>query len=210
MSILKIISDVVCPWCYIGKHRLSQALEILDDERIVVQWLPFELNPGLPVDGMPREDYCVRKFGSLDRANHVYENIANNARADGLPIALEKITVTPNTQLAHRMIWFAEQHQLADNMVDKLFEAYFVLGKNIGDAKCLKTLGVEIGLSKNTIEDFLNCDEGVEEVGLLAEESYDSGAQGVPAFMWGKQWLFAGAQSPETIAMIIKQQFEKP
>ena len=209
MSILKIILDVVCPWCYIGKHRLSQALDILNDDSIVVQWLPFELNPELPIGGMPRQDYCVRKFGSLDRANHIYENIASNARADGLPIALEKITVTPNTRQAHRLIWYAGERQIADKIVDKLFEAYFVSGENIGDIDCLMTLGVETGLDRNGLEEFLNSNKGVEEVRLLADESYDSGAQGVPAFMWDKQWLFAGAQAPETIAMVIRKQLEK-
>jgi predicted DsbA family dithiol-disulfide isomerase len=208
MAILKVISDVVCPWCYIGKHRLAQALKILDDESITVQWLPFELNPGLPPEGMPREDYYVRKFGSKDNAKRIYENVADNARADGLPIDLDKITVTPNTRLAHRLIWLAQQHHCADDMVDKLFEAYFVLGKNISDPACLVRLGMEVGLDKAATEAFLSGDAGAREVAELAEQAYDSGAQGVPAFMWDTQWLFAGAQSPETIAMVIKRQLE--
>ncbi len=195
MAILKVISDVVCPWCYIGKHRLSQALAMLESDRINVQWLPFELNPGLPEQGMPREDYYVRKFGSADNAKRIYDNVANNARADGLPIALEKITVTPNTRRAHRLIWLADQHKRADKMVDKLFEAYFVMGINISDPACLVQLGIEAGLDKETTEAFLAGNDGEKEVRALAEEAYDSGAQGVPAFLWDTQWLFAGAQS---------------
>ena len=208
MTTLKVISDVVCPWCYIGKHRLSQALRLLPEHDIEVQWLPFELNPGLPAHGVPREDYCKRKFGSMENANRIYENVAAHATADGLPINLNKITITPNTKQAHRLIRFASQEEFGNEIVDKLFEAYFVNGEDISNIDCLTRLGAEAGLGQNQVEAFLHSDQGTKETQLLTEESYDSGVQGVPAFMWGEQWLFAGAQSPETIALVIEKQIE--
>lgn len=211
MNVLKVISDVVCPWCYIGKHRLEQALENLPGAKIEVRWLPFELNPGLPPEGMAREDYCVRKFGSLEYAKRLYDNIAATARADGLEINLDKISRTPSTKLAHRLIWYAEKYDLADAMLSKLFEAYFVDGVDIGSDQRLADLASEIGLEHKNVMQFLDGEEGVREVHALTEYAYDSGTQGVPAFMWGEQWLFAGAQSPETIAMVIeKQRATKP
>ena len=210
MSPLNIVSDVVCPWCYIGKRRLDIALTEIRREfpqlELAIHWLPFELNPGLPPQGMSREEYCVRKFGSLDYANRLYDNVAANARADGLPIRLDKITVTPNTKLAHRLIWFAEQQGLSDRTVDELFAGYFVNGENVGDLETLVAIGARAGLDTATVRTFLTSNDGVEQCTLLTEQAYDSGAQGVPAYLWGEQWLFTGAQSPETIAAVLRQQ----
>ena len=154
---------------------------------------------------MPRDEYCVRKFGSLEYANRLYENVAANARADGLPIHLERISVTPNTRLAHRLIWFAEQQGLADQMVDQLFIAYFVDGNDIGEPETLAAVAAIAGLDKAVVSAFLASDEGLEQCAALAEQAYDSGAQGVPAYLWGEQWLFTGAQASETIAAILRQ-----
>jgi len=209
MTTLKVISDVVCPWCYIGKHRLDQALALLPEHNIEVQWLPFELNPNLPIDGMPREDYCVRKFGSLENAQRIYGNVAAHANADGLAINLEKIAITPNTKRAHRLIWYASQQQLGDAVVDNLFGAYFVNGEDISNIECLAKLGAAAGLEEAQVNSFLHSDRGTQETRVLTEASYDSGVQGVPAFMWGDLWLFAGAQSPETIALVLEKQLEK-
>ncbi|MGR8947418.1 MAG: DsbA family oxidoreductase [Gammaproteobacteria bacterium] len=210
MPTLSVVSDVVCPWCYIGKHRLNQALANIaleaPDFDINIRWLPFELNPDLPAEGMSRSEYCIRKFGSMDYANRLYDNVAAHARADGLPVNLEKIKVTPNTTLAHRLIWFADQQGRCEAMIDALFTGYFVAGKNIGDADTLASLAAEIGFNGLTVKTFLASDEGVKEHWELSGLAVDSGAQGVPAYLWGDRWLFTGAQTPETIATIIKDQ----
>ena len=212
MHTISVVSDIVCPWCYIGKHRLANAIEILAEETpaihsmITVEWLPFELNPGLPVSGMDRGDYCRNKFGSLEHANKLYENVAANARADGLMINLDKITVTPNTKLAHKLIALSAEHNAQSTLIDKLFSAYFVDGKNVGDPEVLTALAIEVGLNQDSVIDVLSDAREAPNFEALVEQAYDSGAQGVPAFLWNQQWLFTGAQSPETIAMLIKKQ----
>ena len=212
---ISVVSDVVCPWCYIGKNRLAKAFDILANETpaaltaVTIEWLPFELNPGLPPAGMDRRDYCRMKFGSLDYANKLYANVADNARADGLEINLDRISVTPNSRQAHRLIYFASKQSLADAAVAELFRAYFVNGENIGDPQILGELAVRVGLDRKSTLDFLLADDDSGEFQALIERAYDSGAQGVPAFLWDGVWLFTGAQSPETIALVIKQQIEK-
>ena len=141
-------------------------------------------------------------FGIHDAADTDFRH----ARADGLPIRLDKITVTPNTKLAHRLIWFAEQQGLSDRTVDELFAGYFVNGENVGDLETLVAIGARAGLDTATVRTFLTSNDGVEQCTRLTEQAYDSGAQGVPAYLWGEQWLFTGAQSPETIAAVLRQQ----
>ncbi|MEM7468718.1 MAG: DsbA family oxidoreductase [Pseudomonadota bacterium] len=213
MATLSIVSDVVCPWCYIGKHRLFQALDTVREKHpsavITIDWLPFELNPELPPAGVPRDEYCERKFGTIARANRIYAEIAANAQADGLPIKLDRISTTPNTLSAHRLICYASRLGQANAVVDGLFRAYFVEGKNIGDKDTLIDIGYLVGLEANPIRKLL--DEEVISNELIAqrEQAYDSGAQGVPAFLWNGNWLFIGAQSPETIVQIIEQRLNQ-
>ena len=212
--ILGVVSDVVCPWCYIGKHRLEQSLAIISNEmpraraKIQIEWLPFELNPGLPLNGMDRNDYCQMKFGSLEYANKLYSNVAANARNDGLPINLERISVTPNTRRAHRLIRLASKHALGDKMVDALFQAYFVRGDDIGQVEVLIKLASEQGLDARTVRNCLTAEQETAEFQTALESAYESGTQGVPAFLWNNNYLLTGAQAPPTIAAVIKQQLE--
>ena len=214
-QIISVVSDVVCPWCYIGKHRLAKGLEILSREipevrsAIAIEWLPFQLNPAIPVEGMDRSEYCRMKFGSLEYANKLYENVAANARADGLPIELDKISVTPNTRMAHRLIYFASIHGVGDAAVDELFEAYFVSGMDIGKPETLAALAPRFGLDTGSTLKFLMSNDRADELQTLIDRAYESGIQGVPAFLWNGKWLLTGAQSPETIAQVIRQQLEK-
>ena len=131
---LEIVSDVVCPWCYIGKHRLERGLAMLKSgHKFDIRWRPYELNPTLPAEGMDRRDYCEAKFGSLEYADQLYANVAANAEADGLPMDVAAIKRTPNTRAAHRLIEAAGECGRQDALVDALFKAYFVDGKDVGD-----------------------------------------------------------------------------
>lgn len=214
IHLIGIVSDVICPWCYIGKHRLEQSLNIISRElpaaraKIQLQWLPFELNPGLPESGMDRGDYCRMKFGSLEYANKLYANVAANARSDGLPINLERISVTPNTRRAHRLIYLASQYGCSDKIVDALFRAYFVDGADIGQLDVLSALASRHGLDEHDVRNSLIDDKEAPEFQVAMERAYDSGTQGVPAFLWNGNYLITGAQAPETIAAVIEQQLE--
>jgi len=201
---LDIVSDVVCPWCYIGKHRLERALELMGPEvALEVRWQPFELNPELPSEGMERDAYCARKFGSLARAQAIYARVAAHAAEDGLPMAVERIARTPNTRAAHRLIELAGAHGCQDAVVDALFEAYFVLGHDVGDAGVLIEIGVRAGLARDAITHALADPGGAARIARATDAAHARGVDGVPAFILNGRLLFAGAQSPETIAAAL-------
>jgi predicted DsbA family dithiol-disulfide isomerase len=207
---LEVVSDVICPWCYIGKRRLTAALELLGSEiDIQVIWKPYELNPDMPPGGMERRSYYAAKFGSAAGADHLIANISANARGDGLAIDYDAITRVPNTITAHRLIWFAGQFGLQDALVDGLFRAYFVDGRNIEDFGVSHTIGVDAGLNAASIDAFLHSNEALDTVRTEAREAHRSGIQGVPAFVFNGRYLFSGAQSPDTIALSIKRAVKK-
>jgi predicted DsbA family dithiol-disulfide isomerase len=207
---LEIVSDVVCPWCYIGKHRLEQGLRLLDDDiEFDIQWRPYELNPGLPREGMDRRDYCEAKFGSIEYANQLYANIAANAAADGLPIAVDRIVRTPNTRSAHRLIEMAGPHKCQDAVVDALFKAYFVDGEDVGDVEVLKRIAVACGMNRDVVETALADTSRDQHIETLEREAQEQGITGVPAFLFNGKMLFSGAQSAETIALSLKRAIDR-
>ncbi|MEQ8232017.1 MAG: DsbA family oxidoreductase [Gammaproteobacteria bacterium] len=207
---LDIVSDVVCPWCYIGKHRLAQALALLDgDIDLDIHWRPFELNPGMPREGMDRRAYCEAKFGSVEYANQLYANVAANAQADGLPMAVERIQRTPNTRAAHRLIELAGRSGCQDAVVDALFQAYFVDGRDVGDTATLVELGAAAGLNRDAVETALLAAAGDDEITRQEREAQTLGVSGVPAFLFNGRLLFSGAQTPQTIALAIRRAVAK-
>jgi len=203
---LDIVSDVVCPWCYIGKHRLERALEQLGGSiALDIRWRPFELNPTLPAAGMDRREYCTLKFGSIERARQLYENVAANAHADGLPMHVERIARTPNTRRAHRLIELAYEQDCQDAVVDALFEAYFVDGRDIGDRATLLTIGSASGIAPAVVDAALADDSGDDAIERREHAAHELGVSGVPAFLYNDRLLFSGAQSPQTIALAIQR-----
>ena len=207
---LDVVSDPICPWCYIGKHRLRQGLELLDPEiDIDVHWRPFELNPTMPREGMDRDAYCERKFGSIAYARQLYANVAANAKADGLPMEVDRIARTPNTRLAHRLIAYAEDHGRQNDLVDTLFAAYFVEGRDIGDAAVLGELAHDAGLDAAAVDALLADDGADAAIDAQEREAQGLGVQGVPAFLFNGKLLFSGAQDPRTIALAIERALTK-
>jgi predicted DsbA family dithiol-disulfide isomerase len=207
---LEIVSDVVCPWCYIGKRRLNQALELLGpDADLTVRWKPYELNPAMPAGGMDRENYYASKFGSAKHAEGLIANITANAHNDGLPMDYAKIKRVPNTLVAHRLIWFAEQFNCQDQIVNGLFQAYFVDGRNLEDLAELIDIAVNAGIERSAADQFINSNEAHDFVADQAKAAHRSGIQGVPAFVLNGRFLFSGAQSPETISLAIKRAIAK-
>ncbi|MCB1749554.1 MAG: DsbA family oxidoreductase [Gammaproteobacteria bacterium] len=203
---LDIVSDVVCPWCYIGKRRLEQALATLDGElALEVHWQPYELNPTLPAEGMDRRAYCEAKFGSLEYARQLYENVAANARADGLPMAIERIARTPNTRRAHRLLELAGAAGCQDAVVDALFQAYFVDGRDVGDVDTLLGIASAAGMDAGRVREALDDAAALARIEQEERSAQAMGINGVPAFLFNGRLLFTGAQTPETIALALKR-----
>lgn len=201
---LTVVSDPICPWCYIGKARLGLALKEIEPEiGLRVEWNPFELNPSLPKKGMDRADYLRIKFGSTSSAKKIYRQILINAEADELELNLEAIKKVPNTRDAHKLILSANSPKLQNLIVSKLFEAYFILGVDIGEANNLLDIAAKSGFQRSEAENILVDPELNSRVEALEEQASNLGIMGVPAFLYNGHYLFSGAQSAETIRLSI-------
>ena len=194
---IDIFSDVVCPWCFIGKRRLERALAERPQDQVEIHWRAFQLNPDMPVQGMPRQTYLQTKFGGPERATQIYNTIRENGKKEGLDFQFEKIGTTPNTVRAHRLIRFASERGASDALVEKLFTGYFYEGKNIGDVEALTDIAAEAGLDRAEAEEFLNGNDGVADVLAETRFAYENGINGVPCFIFDRRYALAGAQEPE-------------
>ena len=203
---IDIYSDIVCPWCYVGKRRLERALAQLNGAvRARITWRPFQLNPTMSSDGMDRTAYLKAKFGSLDAFGRMEEQLLAAGVEERIPFAFEKIQRTPNTFAAHRLVWYAAQQGTQDNVVEALFRGYFLEGKNIGDVTTLTHVAAEAGLDRTETEEFLASDKGVVEV--RAEEAVGRrlGISGVPYFVLNGSISISGAQPPDIFVSAIQQ-----
>ena len=203
---LDVVSDVICPWCFVGKRRLEKAIKLLGDSvSVKVTWRPFQLNPWTPKEGIDRQEYRRAKFGSIERSQQLDARLTSVGAGEGIEFHLERITRTPNTLDAHRVIWLAQQHGLQDAVVEALFEAYFVNGVDIGDPKNLMVLAQAVGMDGTLTENLLSSDLGIKKV--LAEEakSKELGIEGVPSFVVDGAVLFSGAAEPQMIAEALGQ-----
>jgi predicted DsbA family dithiol-disulfide isomerase len=176
-------SDFICPWCYIGEKRLAQAIESLPAGiDVQLRWLPFELNPDMPTEGMDRRAYRARKFGSWERSQAMDTQTVLSGKGDGVPFAYDAIKRTPNTFLAHRVSWFAERAGKQRAFVEAALKGYFAQGRDIGCKVALADIAGEIGLGRDAVAAFLDSDEGVESVRALEREARQRAVQGVPHF----------------------------
>ena len=194
---IDLFSDVVCPWCFIGKRRLERAIKARQAQPISIQWRAFQLNPDMPRDGMLRQHYVEAKFGGPERANQIYANIRNSGESEGLDFAFEKITRTPNTVTAHRLISWATTHDKADSVVEGLFRAYFFEGRDLGSIDVLAEVATENGLDGDAATEFLRSQNGFMEVAAETRYAYENGITGVPCFIFNRRYALAGAQEPE-------------
>jgi len=200
-----VVSDVVCPWCYIGKRRLESALATLatrDPGRVAqIRWHPFQLNPGLPPDGVDRRAYVESKFGGPARAAQVYERVRAAGRTVDIPFAFEAISRQPNTQLAHRLIAWAQSAAAPDvgMLVERLFRAYFLEGRFIGDPAELVRIAAESGLDATAVRALLDSDRFAPEVRASNERAQAAGIDGVPFFVFDGKVAVGGAQEPDVL-----------
>jgi len=201
-----VISDVICPWCYVGKRRLERAIAALGDKyNVQVRWHPFQLNPQLPKEGISRKEYRTRKFGSWERSMELDAKVATVGESEGIQFAFDKISRTPNTADAHRLIWFADQHGCQDTVVESLFRAYFTEGLDVGNRQTLIDVGAESGLDRHAVEPMLDSNEGLDVIANAREMSQRYGVDGVPFFIINQKIALSGAQNPEIFLDAFKQ-----
>jgi predicted DsbA family dithiol-disulfide isomerase len=206
---IDVISDVVCPWCYIGQRRLAEALARLpaaDAARsAAVRWHPFQLNPGLPQAGVSRKSYLEDKFGGPERAAQIYARVAAAGATVGIAFAFDRIEIQPNTRDAHRLIAWAQAQGDAGGLVERLFRAYFVEGRAIGDRAVLAAIAGEAGFASAAALDMLDSDEGIDAIALMDQRARDIGVQGVPFFIFNQHVAVSGAQEPDALLQAIAQ-----
>jgi predicted DsbA family dithiol-disulfide isomerase len=206
---LDVVSDVICPWCFVGKRRLEKAIKLLGDSVVVrVMWRPFQLNPWIHREGVDRQEYRRAKFGSVERSQQLDARLVAVGATEGIEFHLDRITRTPNTLGAHQLIWLAQQHGLQDAVVETLFQAYFVDGIDIGNQKNLLTVAQSVGMDRALAEKLFSTDLGLKEV-LDDESKFKAlGIEGVPSFVVQGTVLFSGAAEPQMIAEALGQLVE--
>lgn len=204
---IDIVSDAICPWCYVGKRQLERALAMLADEglRFSVHWNPFQLNPTMPPEGRDRTEYRIWKFGGKERAAALDRQITEAAAAVGLSFRTDLMTRTPNTIPAHRVIWFAGQHGLQDATVEALFKAYFIEGRDIGDHAVLADCAAGAGLRREDVTAFLAGDLAEKEMRAAEQAAREQGINGVPSFFLDGYGLFSGAVPAEQMASALRR-----
>ena len=200
---LDIMSDPICPWCYIGKTQLDRALASHPDHPFTVEWHPFQLNPDMPAEGMDRRAYLEGKFGGKAEAVQVYGNIERQARTLGLSIDFATMKRTPNTINAHRLIHWAGLEQKQQGLIDALFDAYFCKGVDIGESDNLCDIAEKAGLERDVIAHLLDGDTDCQMIRERDAHSRKMGVNAVPTFIVANQHAVPGAQTPEVWATII-------
>lgn len=200
---LDIISDPICPWCYIGKTQLERAMADRPDHPFVVEWHPFQLNPDMPREGMDRSVYLTQKFG--DRAKDVYGQIAEHFKAIDLSANLDAITRTPNTLDAHRLIHWAGIEGRQNAVVDALFKANFVDGRDIGDRETLADLADQVGMDASVVLRLLESDADEQMIRDRDAHSREMGVNAVPTFVVAGKHAVPGAQPPDLWVRVIDE-----
>jgi len=193
---IEVASDVICPWCYIGKRRLEKAIDLMGGEKPEIRWLPFQLNPDMPKEGVPRAEYRMAKFGSAEKSKALDARVIAEGKGEGINFAFDRIERTPNTTAAHQLIQASDNQNL---VVDALFKAYFEEAKDIGDAAVLADIAKQCGVKdwpqSADAQTVAGLEEGVRELGISA----------VPTFIFARKFGVSGAHPPEALASAIRE-----
>jgi len=202
---IDVVSDVVCPWCFIGKHRLEQALALKPDIAVEVRWRPYFLNDWIPREGIAREEYLTTKFGSPERYKGIAQRVSAAAAAEGLVYASDKMTRQPNTLDCHRLIRWAEGIGKAAEMKQRLMDLYFTEGADLTNQAVLVQAAADVGLDAEDVRAALASDQDVALIEQEAQSAKESGIEGVPCFIFGGKFAISGAQAPEYLAEAIER-----
>ena len=205
MTTIEIISDPICPWCYIGKTRFEAALAKRPDHPFEISWKPFQLNPTMPPEGMDRRAYLEQKFGGKEGAEQAYSSIVSAAKGDGLDIKIDKIERTPNTIDAHRLIHWAGIEGLQNEVVAALFVANFEKGQDISDHSVLADIAESTGMDRAVIERLLASDADISETRAQDDIAREMGVNGVPTFLIDGQYVVSGAREESFWVDIIDE-----
>jgi predicted DsbA family dithiol-disulfide isomerase len=201
---IEVVSDVVCPWCYVGKRRLEAALAQSDDAVVAVRWRPFQLDPTIPSEGLDRRAYMRAKFRDDARLAEVHARLRDVGAEVGIDFDFEAISRSPNTLDAHRLIRWAAASGVQDEVVERLFSAYFEHGRDIGDRSVLAEIAGECGMDAEAVERRVAGDGDGEAVRAEIDEAQSLGVTGVPFFIFASRFAVSGAQSAEVLARAIK------
>ena len=202
---IDIVSDVVCPWCFIGKRRLEKALALASDVPVEVHWRPYFLNDWIPPEGMSREQYLTTKFGSPQRYDEIAGRVRAAAAEEGLVYASDRISRQPNTRDAHRLIRWAEGIGKASEMKQRLMDLYFTDGADLTNRAVLVQAATDVGLDPEDVRAALDSDQDIAEIDQEVEAAKEAGIQGVPCFILDGKYAISGAQAPEMLAQAILQ-----
>jgi predicted DsbA family dithiol-disulfide isomerase len=206
---IDIVSDVVCPWCYIGKRRIEEALALVPDVPVDVHFRPYFLNPWVPREGISREEYLTTKFGSVEAYKGMAGRVVAAAKEEGLVYRPDLVQRQPNTTDCHRLIHWAEAIGKAAEMKQRLMELYFRDGGDLTETEVLVKAAADVGLEADDVRRRLATDEDVALVSGQAQQAADKGVSGVPTYVFAQKYAVSGAQAPELLARAIRQVSEE-
>ena len=201
---IKVFSDTICGWCYIGQTRLLKALKDFKNKTFIFEYAPFQLNPDMSKKGMKRLDYLKYKFGSVEAAEPMYDNMVQEAQKENININLQKIEITPNTNFSHILIKLAFSKNTGHEVLSKIFEAYFSKGQNIGDRDVLVEIGKSSNINEKEIYDVFSSEKEINEINKSDVLARSMGINGVPFFEINNKTYISGAQSSANLIEAIK------
>jgi predicted DsbA family dithiol-disulfide isomerase len=203
---IDVISDVMCPWCYIGKTNLDNALENIEDIDVVVRWRPYQLDGTLPKEGLDRATYLNNKFGGEERSKEIYGRILEAGKSLGIDFNFDDMKVSPNTMDAHRVIHWAggQSAELQNKLVERLFEVFFLEGGNIGLDEVLAQAAKHVGMDDTIVSDLLKTEDDKDHIASEIDHARQVGVQGVPCFIVDNKFAVMGAQPPEQLEQAIR------
>ncbi len=210
---IDVVSDVVCPWCFIGKHHLDHALQLWHAEQpqcaVSVRWHPFFLNPDTPEGGEPYRPFLEKKFGGPEKLAEIWQRVSAAGRTAGIEFAFEKIELRANTLNAHRLIHHAQRvgadGTAVNKLIEGLFAAQFLEGRHLGDRAVLADVAGESGMERDAVQAYLDSAEDADEVRTAAGEMHRMGIGGVPFFIFNKKLAASGAQPPEALLKVMRE-----
>ncbi|MEJ0057542.1 MAG: DsbA family oxidoreductase [Bacteroidota bacterium] len=204
--LVEVVSDVVCPWCYIGKRRLEKAIgELKDNYDIKVSFSPFELNADMPIEGRDQKEYFAQKFGDESRFEQLTAHVTQVAKAEGLSFDFKKQKVSPNTRDAHRIIWYAQKEGKQPAANEAFMKAYFEEGIDLSKRENLVAVAEKAGLKKESVTSMLESGEGLAEVTVAEQVNHQRGISGVPFFVINNKYGVSGAQPAETFIKVLTE-----
>jgi predicted DsbA family dithiol-disulfide isomerase len=214
---IDVVSDVVCPWCFIGKRHLDHALQLWHAERpqcaVSVRWHPFFLNPDTPEGGEPYRPFLEKKFGGPEKLAEIWQRVSAAGRTAGIEFAFEKIELRANTLNAHRLIHHAQRvgadGTAVNKLIEGLFAAQFLEGRHLGDRAVLADVAGESGMERDAVQAYLDSAEDADEVRAAAGEMHRMGIGGVPFFIFNKKLAASGAQPPEALLKVMREAMQR-